>query len=396
MKAPIAIVFANLKGNLGDFAILHAVLMDLERRFPEHPRHVMTHSCLPVDQRRFKAFLDSGVPSFTLGAPVFARPIPRARIFLEYGGRIPGVRTAFMGWLDRQARFNSARFRNYAAVFVAGGHQWNGFLGMTMLATLRAIHAMNPEIYGYPFSFHDEAGKFNTRDEIVANFRRIRAPLVVRDSQSKSVFDAVGLDAVFGSDCVFRLHAAGSAVEPRNGQNSGRIILILTDRSHLLEKQFETFVRRSPSAARRAVLMTTCEYEDDRIFGNLAKKYGIPYLKPLTWQEAVAEMKNSALVVSNRLHGLIMGSFAGVPLLPMTNRSKVEAFAHDIGSPFAVSSIGDLSEELIAQALSSAGKILNGIDIFRALNAKRIDAPAVTALRDPPASSANAVEGTLR
>ena len=61
---PVLILFANLKGNLGDFAILHAMLVDLEKRYPGSEKHVFSHGHQAIDDARMEAFLRQPHPPF--------------------------------------------------------------------------------------------------------------------------------------------------------------------------------------------------------------------------------------------------------------------------------------------------------------------------------------------
>lgn len=50
----VAVIGANLKGNIGDFALFHAVLVDLHRAFPDHAVDVYTHGFHLVDEQRLE------------------------------------------------------------------------------------------------------------------------------------------------------------------------------------------------------------------------------------------------------------------------------------------------------------------------------------------------------
>lgn len=126
LNSPVAIIFANIKGNIGDFAILHAMLVDLRRLHPERPLHVFPHSCHNIDQLKFDAFRAADVPNFTLCSPIFSRELPFPLKLLSYAGLWPLARMIFVRMLDRESSCNVERFTDYYAIFVAGGHQWSG------------------------------------------------------------------------------------------------------------------------------------------------------------------------------------------------------------------------------------------------------------------------------
>ncbi|WP_275783720.1 hypothetical protein [Pararhizobium gei] len=43
MTAPVAVIYANLKGNIGDFAILHSMLLDIRERHPGRAVDAYSH-----------------------------------------------------------------------------------------------------------------------------------------------------------------------------------------------------------------------------------------------------------------------------------------------------------------------------------------------------------------
>ena len=56
MKPAIAIILANLKSNIGDFAILHAILLDLQQNYPGRAVHVLPLGHYQIDEGRIAAF----------------------------------------------------------------------------------------------------------------------------------------------------------------------------------------------------------------------------------------------------------------------------------------------------------------------------------------------------
>jgi hypothetical protein len=52
----VSIVFANLEGNVGDFAIPEGMIRQMARRYPGQGIEVFSQSRLPVDEDRFRVF----------------------------------------------------------------------------------------------------------------------------------------------------------------------------------------------------------------------------------------------------------------------------------------------------------------------------------------------------
>jgi polysaccharide pyruvyl transferase WcaK-like protein len=117
---------------------------------------------------------------------------------------------------------------------------------------------------------------------------------------------------------------------------------------------------------RPLALLTTCESEDGEAYRRLCTEFGAAYLAPATWQETVAELKASALVVTNRLHGLILGCLAEAPLLPVTDRRKSEAFVADARMPHSARSPEAITHALLERCLADRRVILDIMDRYKA------------------------------
>lgn len=365
-KRPVAVLYANLKGNVGDFAILHAMLQDLAGRYPAHPLHVYAHRHLEVDQPRLDAFLAAGVPAHDMAGTVFSRRLPD-RLRRHSRGRLwPAIRRAYAAWLHTQARTDVARFADYEALYVAGGDQWGGFKGISMLEAIAALRRHTDRIYVHPFSINPRTFKVSPKPVLADRLGRLRRPLVVRDSISKSVADEIGLEAVLGGDCVFSLQDLGRAVPARTDRDPDRILICLTGSSEpKLREALEPMLAALVPAVPNLALLTTCEPEDGPLFAQLSARFGIPWLAPLTWQDTVAEIAAASLLVTNRLHGLILGSFTETPMLPVADRKKSEAFARDAGVPHAAPSIADVTADLIARTIADRDAVLARTAAYR-------------------------------
>ena len=380
VKPPLAIIFANNKGNIGDFAILHAMLRDLERKFPGHPLKVFPHSSLSTDEPRLRAFIAAGVPGFDMSGTAFSKAVPELTKLTYYTGLWPLLRGGIAARFDTLAEPAAAAFEGSTAAFVAGGHQWGGFKGLSMFATLRAISRRGVPVHAYPFSVSGRTTSIIGAAPLTRDFARLGKPIVLRDSVSKSRLDALGLETVLGADCVYTLKAVADAVAPMNTTNPGRIIVSITAAGNALRHNLRALVMRLKLTKLPITLMTTCEMEDGPAMRDVAQEFGLEYLAPLTWQDAVAEMKSSGLVVSNRLHGLIMGSFCGVPLLPVADRGKVAAFVKDNAAAVHAPGINSIDAPLIFAALSRRAEIIASLALYQAHTASLATAPIVQRL----------------
>lgn len=383
MKPPVAILFANLKGNIGDFAILHAMLLDLKRTFPGQPLHVFSHGFYNIDERRLTAFRASSDVEFELiGTTYFHKGAPK---LLERFVRLFGLWPVAQGYLVQsltdRVTTHASQFREYDAIFLAGGDHWGGVrCGISMFATLNAMHLHNSKIFTFPFSVNPGIGKYNSRRALQRNFRKLREPLIVRDGITKGVMDKLGIETIVGGDSVFSMQDLADDIKPMESRDRARILFVLTGSSKKLEADLKAALRRVGQFNGGIALMTTCELEDGKRGQAVAQEFGIPFYAPATWQEAVAEMKASSLLVTNRLHGLILGVLANTPLLPVANRKKTEAFVKDAQMPHSAANMHALTSGLIKSCLADRDAILERMHHYQALTRNQARSPLADAL----------------
>jgi polysaccharide pyruvyl transferase WcaK-like protein len=362
-------MFANLKGNIGDFAILHAILEDVVRKFPGRQIHVYPHGYYDVDEGRLAVFIRRcGVNFEIAGYTYFSdmRNTPRERLSRMFG-LWPRVQADRVLSLANRVAQDAARFKDYEAIFLAGGEHWGGTKGgISMFGTLNAVHQYNEKIYAYPFSVNPRITRFNSAEALQRNFDKIQKPLVVRDGSSQKVLDEVGVASVLGSDCVYSLGELADEIEPQGQHDHSRIILAVTGSKNHFDPDLRTGLKQLRDFDREISLLTTCEYEDGKRCEAIARDFNVSYCAPLTWQDAVAEMKASSLVVTNRLHGLILASIAGTPLLPVTNRSKAKSFVTDAEIPYSLGAITEINLGILDRCHRERHKITEKVRTYKA------------------------------
>lgn len=364
MSEIFAIVYANLKGNLGDFAILHSMLADIRSRAPDSTIHVYSQPFVSIDEERLEAFKQSAPPFEHMGT-TYPDDKPLGQGMSGYL-RAVGCLRLYQDWrISRLARKASTdfgkRFSQYKAVFVAGGAQWTGLnSGVSMFANLRAIAACNAEIYSYPVSVSSSLWKVNGRASLSRDLSLIKPPLIARDSQTRRMLQELKLDAVLGADCVFAAPkpASHSAAE---GERK-RVLFVLTSQP---SDQIEAALIRAQNAGLQPVLLSTCAIEDGPVQKTVADRLGVDFIAPLTWQGAVSAMQSSTIVVTNRLHGLILASFSQSSVVPLVDRPKVRAVVQDARLPVSVNALADLNAATLSLAQDCADEIRHKLASYK-------------------------------
>lgn len=361
-----AILFANLKGNLGDFAILQSMLADIQARDPGASIDVYSQPFVAVDEARTKAFFAAAPACKYQGTTVkaLATTGPRRIRLLRALGLLRAYeeRRIVRHAAELKAAM-AAQLSGYHTVFIAGGAQWTGVdAGVSMFADLRAVTDLGVKVQTYPFSVSSSLFKLNTKARLAQDFKRIAPPRIARDSQTHRMLEEIGVPMVLGADCVFALGPPPGSVAKQGGQ-SGRLLFITTKQSRT---QLEPALQAALREGFKPVLLTTCADEDAAVQAPLAKALGISFLAPLTWQEAVAEIEASELVVTNRLHGLILSSFAPKPVIPLTDRPKVKAVTRDAALPVSIDSLDRLTAETLTRARADAKDMVTALGRYRA------------------------------
>jgi polysaccharide pyruvyl transferase WcaK-like protein len=351
------------------------MLRDLERKFPGHPIHVFSHGFRKLDEPRFAAF-KAAAPMFEhVGATYVHAPSRLQRLARPFLPR-KVLQAHQVRALAERSTADSARFSSYEAVFLAGGSHWGGSrVGTSMFGTLMAVAAHNDRIYAYPFSINDQVLRDNAAADLRQYFSHLRQPIVVRDGMAGTVMRGLGVPVTLGVDCVFSLQELAGAIEPAATRDPSRVLFVTTapDKAKL-EIEIRDMLQRL-RLNRPITLLTTCESEDGQAFRHLSSEFGAGYLAPSTWQETVAELKASSLVVTNRLHGLILGCLADTPLLPVTDRKKSEAFVSDARMPHSAPTIGAISDDLLERCMGDRRSVLDAM--------RRYKSYAVSAARAP-------------
>ncbi len=367
----VAILFANLKGNLGDFAILQAMIHQIKSACPATGIDVFAHPLVPIDALRLEAFQRYNEGVRFPGVSYYKPPGFFERLLLSTFLR-RWIQPRMIESFASQAEASMASFAAYEAVYFAGGDQWSGKdLGHAMFGTLVAVQRINPHVFCFPFSLKKSMTGLYPSGLLSSYFARLRQPVIVRDSLTKGIMDDLGVTCVQGADCVFSLPDNLAEGEAAEGRDPERVLFVVKGQEANLAAAMEKLLEQSV----RIELLSTCPQEDDRIFQSLAARFSIPYHTPATWQEVIAEFRASSLIVTNRLHGLILGSLARVPLLPVTDRKKSLAFALDAAMPHHVPAVTDVTRELLQKTLIDKDQVLRQMRTYQELCRSQPNSP---------------------
>lgn len=384
MCKPIAVLFGNIKGNLGDFAILQAVLMDVARHFPDREIHVYPHGHLPVDPVRLNLFIQKSDVKFTIKDGLYrSNDLKMSSLFrIIKNDRL--ARRIKIHLLSRKIHSELANHHQYEMYFLVGGDHWCGNkLTIAMFGTLGAITRSGADVLAYPFSINSRVLTYLSPHMLRISLQAIKPPLNVRDSISSTFLSDLGLESKLTPDCVYSLFNEVKSIQPNILRNKGRIVLSVTknDRTNARESNriiVEELLKNWD--AENLELLTTTWTEDENELKALSEEYNIALRVPLTWQDLVSELASSSLVVTNRLHALILGSMSKTALLPVGDRKKSLSFARDS----KLSDFGlwpeDITVELVRRCVQKREEIVGKLDSFSRNSCMRFESPVKQAI----------------
>lgn len=159
---------------------------------------------------------------------------------------------------------------------------------------------------------------------LTAETFNIAEQIFVRDSQSKQFLEEIGVSKPIATtgDCALLL-ARAAQYNPE-----GPVLFIPRDWPN--GPRIEAIAKVIKQATKKDVKILSL-YRDRENFEPSNTPERTACISP---QSLMAEMQQSSLVVSMRLHGNILAANSGVPFIPLSYSPKVNNFIDEIGYPF--------------------------------------------------------------
>ena len=347
MQNAVAILFANLKGNLGDLAILEANLVHLSQIYPGYRIDVWTSGFLSTDGDRLQSFIDAGAPPFRLRGKTPDLPMRRWRKVFSSAGLGKALQPFLIASAQREFATEAQSFSQYQRIFIVGGDQFDAIVSAAMFGTLKAIAAINPRLSNFPLSVNPRTQTANAPALLRACLGLIEAPLLVRDEMSHRFLTGAGIACDLGTDSVLSMAARIRSI-PASDHATGMVVAITRtapdDPVHLARLLSALRTLHGP------VSTLTTTPSADHVFLDL-RDMGVAYSAPGTWQELVAELRSATLVISNRFHCVLLAALVGTPVLAVCNRAKITSVKDAAGLPFWSEGLNATTLDLVQSLL---------------------------------------------
>jgi polysaccharide pyruvyl transferase WcaK-like protein len=381
----VSIVFANLKGNVGDFAILDAMVRQLACRYPGRVIEVFSQGRLPVDNDRFRVFRERVGSPFIYKGPLANIATPsrtgRLRRVLRRVGWEPRIQGRQVRWAagELEAVVADSGLCRHEAVFFAGGALWSGGeIAVNMFGLLQALVRQGVEVFTFPFSVHRSVLKMNRAADLRRYFSQFTGPILVRDGRSRATLRHAGVGSTLMPDAVFSLPPLSRPKPPE--RTRPRVGIAVTG-CRGLQSTIACVLTSLRAGGVDPVLVTTCVPEDGEAFETLAASLDLPLLQPLGWEDAVRDLQSLDLVVASRLHGLIFAFLGGTPAIPLVDREKVAGVAEDAGLRRRVEHLQQITPAAVRGWVREADEIV--ADMMRYRSATRATWDSFTLAPDP-------------
>lgn len=371
MEKAVAILFANLKGNLGDLAILEANLLRLAQVYPDHRIDVWSSGFLTVDQVRLGSFIKAGAPPFRLRGTSPDHPLRRWRSAARSFGLERALQPYLVARSQRRFATDAEGFAEYERIFVVGGDQFDANASAAMFGTLKAVAGINPRLSNFPLSVNPRTQNINSPSLLRDFFALFEGPVLVRDELSNSFLKGIGVAAELGADSVLSLSSRIKAIS--GSDSSAGLVVALTRSAPEDSAELARLLGRLaplPSAIRT---LTSTPSVDKAFLDRRAMN--VAYSAPGTWQELVAELRSATLVVSNRFHCVLLAAMVGTPVLPVCNRTKIRSIKTAAGLPFSVEGIHAVTPSMIQTVLDFAPRQREAFDRYLEMAATRKTSP---------------------
>ena len=207
------------------------------------------------------------------------------------------------------------------------------------------------------FVFGQSIGPLNEQGQAWLKSSLKGVYVAVRDKASQNLLSSLGIESECFADCALLLTQESTIDCPTE---SKPIMLIPRGGYPKIEVGLLAIAQQLQERSEKVVALTIQKNEDQATIDKLNKI--IPSLKVYevnTPSEALSAMQHARLVISIRLHGLILAAKAGVPIMGLVYDPKVAAFLDESESveiTLPVTAQLDLEQSLSLTAIDALTK----------------------------------------
>jgi polysaccharide pyruvyl transferase WcaK-like protein len=325
------VLFGNFGGNLGDLFILEQTIRWLRAMFPACAIDVS-----PLADRRSHT-LEADIAARHAGVNIAPPIVPAVPRLLQnaagtwpftLSGLAPLVRAATKRDIDASGLRHVAQAAD-AVLGIGGGHWGGNYKSLAMLAGWEALAEFAEKTVLLPQSLPTRVVSY-VAQRLPHSLAGI-PDCLFRDPQSFDAARKLGLrNARLAPDSAFFdvPRADSRPVAPRSSPVIG--VCLRANTAGLRDCGWQAFARtlaalRDGGAQLRC--FTTHLAEDRPIWERCVAEPGVAPAVTRSVDDVLAELREADLVVSDRLHVLILATLVGTPVIPVLTLQKVAGYA---------------------------------------------------------------------
>ena len=364
----ILLLCGNFRGNLGDYAIMYATVLMINRLVDKCEISISYHGFTGVDIERTKAFIQTLPDNCTIIGPApWYRPILLNRILRRIGLN----KKQLSGFLFRYANFKYSRSREFISLFngvdmaviSGGGHYVSPFLTANILSQINIATKKCAHTVCFPQSVTENL--FDTMDiSIIKHVLSKVDYLPLRDKVSYRIMKKLSPHNTHHiSDVVFSLYGKITDIRKHGESLSKRVAFMLTGRGKWGGEKYAQELNLAMGAIRQAgylpALITTTDSVDSVYLDDFGKIFpNVEMYRPDTWQELIVLLHDFDLVLTNRFHGIVFSILAKVPVVPVIDITKTEHMRQTIGLDIFLKNEQGLDSVFLEYALENRSEII--------------------------------------
>jgi polysaccharide pyruvyl transferase WcaK-like protein len=359
----ITILAGNLRGNLGDYAILHSMVIMLNDLYKPLEITITYHSYTGIDKIRTEKF-ESMLPSNCKisNATPYYRPKLLTKL-LRKVTKSEKMISKVLYYYVCSMLFISRTFKNIKKdsdmiILAGGGHFSDMLLSANMFAQLKISLMSCKNTIVFPQSIPKNLFEFFPKQIMVQLYKQMGI-VAFREMQSYQYFKETNLNNIYYfPDIVFALQDKFN-LEQVNTISKKSIGIVLANTGQRVGKDYinnklSVLCKQIELLGYTPIIVTTTESIDIAYLNGLKKLYpNLKIIAPKDWKELIQVFSTMKLIITNRFHGMVFSILSHIPVLPVIDVTKTEYMTKTLGYKYFVNDEDEIDKDYLNNLLNN-------------------------------------------
>jgi len=356
----IALICTNLRGNLGDYAIIDATVQMLCKLYGSDIQvGIAYHGYTGIDIKRTKKFEDN-LPynTFLDHATPLYRPSFIIKVLRKLNFSNKNL-SKFLFYYTRFALSFNKEFKKLITwsditIIAGGGHYGGLLLASNMLAQIDYAVSTNKDVFSFPQTVPLDWFDFMDKKLITDVLEKLKI-FTLRENNSFQYMKQLNLSNCYQiADIVFSIETKQKKLMHIENDIK-KIGIVLADTGSrqgigYVEKLYDKLLFIE-ECGYIPIVITTTESVDEKYLKHLKELYPqTEIIAPESWKELISTLGMLDLVITNRFHGIVFSTIANVPVLPVVDVPKAKHIAETMGIKNIIEHENDLDKETLLNA----------------------------------------------